>query len=182
MERQVMSTYDNMLLFPIAVVDIQQQLKETFRFKQMAGSPQGPASRVSPHPVSLARALEMSQHQAFGPEYNDCCTEDSGFDEYPPVSTSWQRTAPPTKPKTKVHKPSSPPLLQSYANVDIIDHISHPTSPQSAPQHTTISRLGPTYTTHATTPSPPTAGGHTSVSDMAPMYKCISIEEKEPGR
>ena len=164
----------------IAVVDIQQQ---AIRLRQTAGSPHSSTgSRISPHPVSLAKALERSSNQSVNSDCNDSCscTGDSGFDEYPPssmpMSTSWHKSGPPTKPKpTKPLKQNSDPQL-SYVNVGIIS----PTSPPPQP-HTTISTLAPTYTTHtSTTPSPPTPS-HTSVSPMGPMYNCISIEEQEPG-
>ena len=81
------------------IVDIQQQLRETFHFKHGATSLQATtssSSSVSPQPVSLAKALEMSNDQRVSSDYNDSCscTGDSGFDEYIPISTSWHKNAP----------------------------------------------------------------------------------------
>ena len=160
------------------MVDIQQQLRETVRLKHGAISPQSTtssSSRVSPHPVSLAKALEMSNNQSFSSDYNDSCscTGDSGFDEYIPISTSWHKNAPPTRPKPKSLKPNGVEPLQSYANIAVL-------SP-TGPRHTTISQLAPMYTTHpSTSPSPPTAD-HTTISAVAPMYNIIAIEEQEQG-
>ena len=162
---------------------MQQQLREAVRLRQAAGSPHSnTSSRVSPHPVCLAKALERSSNQSMNSDFNESssCTGDSGFEEYPPtsmaMSTSWHKSGPPTKPKpTKPLKQNSDTQL-SYVNVGIIGPTSPPTQP-----HTTISTLAPTYTTHnSTTPSPPTPS-HTSFSAMAPMYRHISIEKQEPG-
>lgn len=173
------------------MVDIQQQYAEAFRQKkQMFGSPQGASSSVGsssgrivspPHPVSLAKALEMSNQQSVGSDCNDSCscTGDSGFDEYTPLSTSWHKKAAAaaavvqTKRKLQSLK-LDPDPQQDYANITIINPISPPQ------QHTNISRLAPIYSTRLSqTPSPPT--DHTTIGAVGPMYNTISIEEQEAG-
>jgi hypothetical protein len=162
------------------MVDIQQALK----LKQTTGSPQsfgssvgGGSDRVSPHPVSLAKALEMSNSAGFNSDCNDSCncTGDSGFDEFTPVAAAWNKSVPPPppRPKPKTLKQHAEQQQQSYTNITILS----PTSPPSPPHHTSISHLAPIYGSNNTTPSPPTTD-HTTVSPMGPMYNAITIEEQ----
>ena len=163
------------------MVDIQQALK----LKQMTGSPQSFGSsvsdRVSPHPVSLAKALEMSTSAGFNSECNDSCncTGDSGFDEFTPVAAAWNKSVPPPplRPKPKTSKQHAEQQQQSYTNITIFS----PTSPPSPPHHTSISHLAPIYGSNNTTPSPPTTD-HTTISPMGPMYNAITIEEQSQGK
>ena len=136
---------------------------------------------MSPHPVSLAKALEMSNNQGFNSDFNDSCncTGDSGFDEFSaPISAAWHKAAPLPRPKPKsLRQHSVEQQQQSYTNIPIIS----PTSPHSPPHHTSISHLAPVYGSNTTTPSPPSSSDHTTISAVAPMYNAITIEEQSPG-
>ena len=173
-------------------MDIQQAIRLKHN---MTGSPQslgssigGCSDRVSPHPVSLAKALEMSHTQGLNSDPNDLCTEDSGFDEFiPPVAAAWNRTAPPPAPKPKTLKQHSVKQhsveqhQQSYTNIAIIN----PASTPSPPHHTSISHMAPIYGSTHTTPSPPsstTTTGHTTISAVGPMYNAITIEDQSQGK
>lgn len=167
------------------MVDIRQQIKEAaFKQKhlQIGGSPQsGSGSRHHrighSHPISLAKALEMS-NSSDGTESGNC-TEDSGYDDItPPVHTAWRKMVPPqTKKSTKQH---SVEQQQSYTNITIIGPTT--TTSPSPPRHTAISsNLGPLYGSNNTTPSPPNSTEHTTISAMSPMYNPITIEEGNLG-
>lgn len=99
-------------------MDIPQQ---PFHLRQ-GSSPYSTNNSVSPHPVSIAKALEMSNNPT-PPDIDACSTGtgDSGFEEYVHlrINNTPHKAAPPTKPKPRKAKPSSVPQ-QSYMNVGII--------------------------------------------------------------
>ena len=66
---------------------LEEVYSEALLLRQTAGGSRT-SSRISPYPVSLAKALVRSSTQSVNSDCNDSCscTGDSGFDEYPPTS------------------------------------------------------------------------------------------------
>ena len=106
------------MIISLAVVDVQQQLRETLRLK--IGSPQSRGNttssnntsnnRVSPHPVSVAKSLEMSN--SINSDCNDS-TGDSGFIELTPTDNKALLSTTPNLGPT-----------QSYVNIEVANSAS----------------------------------------------------------
>ena len=171
--------------FLFAVVDV----REALHLRQAVGSLQSvtsggssaSSSRImSPHPISLAKALEMSSdYSEFDECPSQCSTLVSAFPPYVPSNptSSMKKMVlpPPTRAKPKMMRPEP---QQDYANIGIISTVSPPsTSPPQ--QHTDVSQLAPIYSTRSSQTPSPTSSDHTTIGGMGPMYKTITVEEQE---